>query len=434
MKSSDHRTALIWTRLLLLAPLLWLAQAASGAEATANWPRWRGPNDHGSTAQGSYPAKWDATNFLWKAPLPGKGCSTPAVWGQRIFLTAPADGRDAALAFDWTGKVLWQTPFGPEKAGKHKSGSGSNPSPATDGQGVFVYFKSGTLAALEFDGKVRWQTNLVTAFGPETLFWDQGTSPVLTDKAVVIARMHHGESWLAAFDKTSGKVLWKTARNYETPVEGDNAYSTPLLIRHEGQDALLTWGGQHLTVHRAGDGALLWSCGGFNPQDMEYWPVVASPVVVGDMVVVASGRADRGQPRLHGIRLGGTGDVTATHRVWDRKDVGTFVPTPAVYEGRVYLLRDRGELECLDPGTGQTVWQGVFPKSSAVYYASPVVAAGKLYAAREDGVVFVAQITGKFEMLAENKLGERVIASPVPVANRLLIRGEQHLFCISGSP
>jgi outer membrane protein assembly factor BamB len=163
---------------------------------------------------------------------------------------------------------------------------------------------------------------------------------------------------------------------------------------------------------------------------MEYWPTVASPVVAGDIVVVAAGRSDKGQPRLHGIKLGGKGDVTATHRVWKREDTGTFVPTPAEYKGRIYLLRDRGEIECLDPATGQTLWHDAFPKASANYYASPVIAVGKLYAAREDGVVFVAQVEGKFQLLAENKMGERVIASPVPVSNRILIRGEQHLFCV----
>jgi outer membrane protein assembly factor BamB len=111
--------------------------------------------------------------------------------------------------------------------------------------------------------------------------------------------------------------------------------------------------------------------------------------------------------------------------------VGTFVTTPAAYKGRIYLVRDRGEVACLDPATGQTLWSDAFPKASASYYSSPLIAGGKLYAAREDGVVFVARVEDKFELLAENKMGERVIASPVPASNRLLIRGEQHLFCVA---
>ena len=104
--------------------------------------------------RGPYPAKWDATNnMLWKAPLPGKGCSTPLVWNQQIFLTAPTNGQDAVLAFDWSGRPQWLTRIGPERPGKNRNGSGSNPSPATDGENICVYFKSGNLAVVDFDGK-----------------------------------------------------------------------------------------------------------------------------------------------------------------------------------------------------------------------------------------------------------------------------------------
>ena len=128
--------------------------------------------------------------------------------------------------------------------------------------------------------------------------------------------------------------------------------------------------------------------------------------------------------------MGGHGDVTTSNRIWERKDTGTFVTTPVQYQGRVYLVRDRGEVECIDPATGKTLWGGALPKSSSSYYASPVIADGKIYAAREDGIVFVARIAGAFEVLAENDMGERIIASPVPVQNRLLLRGEKHLFCV----
>src|SRR5215471_7958060 len=173
-----------------------------------NWPRWRGAEDNGSTRQGSYPVRWEATNTLWRAALPGKGCSTPIVWDQRIILTAPVNGLDGVLAFDWAGKILWQKTLGPEQQGKHRNGSGSNPSPATDGKALFVYFKSGMLASLDLDGKKSWETNLVAGFGPDTLYWDQGTSPVLTKDQVIIARMNEGESWLAAFDKSTGQMRW----------------------------------------------------------------------------------------------------------------------------------------------------------------------------------------------------------------------------------
>lgn len=404
--------------------------ADEGNEAAANWPRWRGPGDDGGTAHGSYVDRWDAnTNVLWKTPLPGKGCSTPIVWNERIYVTAPIEGRDALLAFDFDGKSLWQSQVGPERPGKHRNGSGSNPSPVTDGTAVFVHFKSGNLAAIELDGKVRWKHNLTERYGKDTLYWDYGSSPVLTERDVVVTMMHNGNSYLAAFDKKSGELRWKVDRNYQTPVEGDHSYATPIVYREGQREALLVWGAQHLTSHDARDGSLIWSCGDFNPKETKNWVAVASAVIVGDMAVVPYGRGSR----LHGIRLGGAGDVTASHRKWLREDTGTFVPSPCVYKGQVYLVRDRGEVECIDPATGKTAWTGAMPKGSAAYYSSPSAADGKLYAAREDGVVFVAQIEGGFKVLSENDMGERVIAAPVPVANRLLIRGEKHLFCI-GKP
>jgi outer membrane protein assembly factor BamB len=195
----------------------------------------------------------------------------------------------------------------------------------------------------------------------------------------------------------------------------------------------LIWGGQHVTAHDARDGKLLWSAGNFNPRGVSFWPAVASPVIAGEIVAVACGRADRGDFRFHGIKLGGSGDVTKTHRVWDRDDIGTFVPTPAEFQGHLYVLGDRGEIERLDPKTGKAAWRDSFPRSGGGnFYASPLVANGILYAIREDGTVFVARVDPRFERLAEIQMGERVIGSPVPVSNRLLIRGEKHLYCIAG--
>ncbi|MFC1596325.1 PQQ-binding-like beta-propeller repeat protein [Planctomycetota bacterium] len=422
------------TRFQTATFILLLTSGFAVAGDPSDWPQWRGPQNMGSTEVGTYPVQFEESTTRWKARLPGKGCSTPIVLNRNIFVTAPVDGNDALLSFDWSGNQRWSTTFGPETAGKHRNGSGCNASPVTDGGAVFVYFKSGTLAAVELDGTLRWKTDLVRRFGEDDRFWDHGTSPVLTDKYIVMARMHAGDSWLAAFDKTSGDLAWKVARNFSTPLEGDQCYTTPLVIQHDGKEALLVWGARHLTIHDAADGAVQWSCGNFNPDSNKLWPAIANPVIVGDMVVICYGRNDRRQPRLHGIRLGGNGDVTASNRVWSREDVGSFVPSPAAYRGRVYLVRDRGEVECIDPVTGETIWSGAFPQGRASFYASPVIAGGNLYAAREDGAVFVAAVeNNRFELLAENDMEERVIGSPVPALNRILIRGEHSLFCLASS-
>ena len=422
----------ILTCLTGIAALATFRLSATAATSDA-WPNWRGPNGSGSISTGNYPVKWDASSVAWKVALPGKGTSTPIVHAGRVYVTAPDNSEDAVLAFDFNGKELWRTKLGPATAPKHRSlASSCNASPVTDGKGVFVYFKSGHFAALELDGKVRWKTNIVERFGREELFWDQGSSPVVTDQHVVLARMHSGESWLAGFDKMTGELRWQQPRNYKVPNENDNGYATPVPFQHEGKPALLVWGADHLTAHHAADGKALWFAGGFNPDATGFWPGIATPVIAADTVVVPVGRDDRDQARLHGIRLGGKGDVTATHRSWVRDDLGVFVTSPAAYNRRVYLLRHRGVVVCLNPANGETIWSADLPKHRTPYYASPVIANGLLYAAREDGTVFVARVADKFELLSENAMGERIIASPVPTAGRLFLRGDNHLFCIAG--
>jgi outer membrane protein assembly factor BamB len=408
--------------------LLFIAPAfAQDAPPAKYWPRWRGRNDNGSAVAGHYAAVWNANDHIaWKTELPGKGCSTPIVYGEHIVLTCPADDQDAVIDLDWAGRERWRTVVGKDRPGKNRNGSGANPSAVTDGVRLFAYFKSGNLAGLDFAGKLLWSTNLQDRFGPDTLYWDIGTSPVLTERNVVVAVMHATESYLAAFDKVTGELAWRMLRNYKTPVEGDHSYATPIVVQRDGKELIIVWGAEHVTAHDADDGHVVWSCGGFNPQKKNNWVSVASAVIDGDMVIVPYGRGSR----LAGVKMGGGGDVTDTNRAWTREDTGSFVPTPAAHDGKVYLLRDRGEVVCLDAKTGETLWSDKFPKAGASYYASPVIADGKLYATREDGVISVAAVAGKFEVLSQNDMGERVIASPVPVADQLLIRGEKHLFCV----
>ena len=155
---------------------------------------------------------------------------------------------------------------------------------------------------------------------------------------------------------------------------------------------------------------------------------MGSQVVAGEVAVVPYGRGSH----LAGIKLGGKGGVSESHRLWTRTDSGCFVPTPAVADGRVYACATVARLHCIDPKTGKSHWEDAFPRASSSYYGSPTVAGGKLYAPREDGVILVADVTDGFKFLTENDMGERVIASPVPVKDRILIRGEKNLFCFGG--
>jgi outer membrane protein assembly factor BamB len=397
-----------------------------------DWPSWRGSNGNGSTSTGNYPTTWNVESLSWKFTLPGKGSSTPIIWEDRIYLTVPDEGQDAVLALDLQGKQMWLTRLGAQSPPKQRILSSScNGSPVTDGKGIFVYFRSGRLSALDLDGSVRWTVDLSAEFGPERLYWDSGTSPVLTDDCVILSRLHQGDSWVAGFDKATGALRWRQGRNYEVPSENDNGYTTPVFFKYQGRLAFLIWGADHLTAHSASDGSMLWTCGQFNAEGKSNWPTIASPVISGNLAIVPVGRDDRrGQGHLYAIRLDGTGDVTSTHHVWKREDVGVFVCSPAEYQGRIYLLRPRGNLVCLDPSTGNTIWAESLPRTNASFYASPVVANGVLYAAREDGVVFAVRVESKFEILSENPMHERIIASPAVADGRLLLRGDEHLFCV----
>ncbi|HEX3599685.1 MAG TPA: PQQ-binding-like beta-propeller repeat protein [Lacipirellulaceae bacterium] len=399
--------------------------------ATENWPQWRGPLGSGVAASGDYPVKFSASDGVaWKVELPGRGTSTPAVWDDRIFVTVPIDEQDGVLCFDMQGKELWRKQLGKERPGKNPHATGSNSSPATNGKSVVVYFKSGTLACFALDGKEKWSINLQDKYGKDTLWWDLGTSPVIADGRVIVAVIQADDSYLVAFDLDSGAVAWKTPRNYKCPVECDQSYSTPQLAKSDGHDVLVTWGADHLTAHAVDTGKLVWECGGFNPDSIGNWRTIASPSVANGIAVVPYGRG----AFLKAIRISGEGDITKSSDAWDKDELGADIPTAATRDGKLYLLTDKGRISCLALDSGRELWTANLPKDRNKFYASPVLAGDKLFCAREDGTVFVGEVSDTgFKLLATNPMGERMFATPVPIRGQLLLRGDDHLFMIGAS-
>jgi outer membrane protein assembly factor BamB len=402
----------------------------STVSAAENWPQWRGPEANGVAADGDYPVEFSSDrNVAWKVALPGVGCSTPIVWDDAIFVTCGIDGEDGVVCYGLDGSERWRRQLGPERPGKHRNGSGSNPSPVTDGKYVVAYFKSGTVAGLTTDGQELWRCNLQEMYGDDSLWWDVGSSPMLSGDRVIVAVMQAGNSYLVALDLATGEVLWKVPREYACPVESDQAYASPQVVKLDGRAVLVTLGSDHLTGHDVETGELLWECGGFNPDSQGMWRVIASAVIDGDVAFVPYGRGDR----LAGIRLGGSGDVTATNRLWEKegRGLGAEVPTPVVRDGRAYLLGDAGRVACFDVESGDELWSGKLPKSGKRYFSSPLLAGDKLYCPREDGMIFVGRVSDAgFDLLAENDMGEPTIAAPVPIRSGLLVRGREHLFRI----
>lgn len=399
------------------------------AALAGNWPGWRGPGSNGVAPGTGFPTKWSKTeNVLWKAELPGKGASTPVVWGERIVLTCGIEGKNGVLCLDLGGKELWRQTIGTEKQGKRAKASGCNPSAVTDGRNWYVYFKSGDLACLDFDGKIVWQHNLQESYGADTLWHELGTSPVLTSENVVVAVMHSGPSYLVAFDKAKGKLAWKQDRNLGAPEEAAQSYTTPVVIKDGQGEIIIVLGADHVTAHDAASGRELWRVGGLNPSGEKYFRSIASPVVADGIVIAPYARGST----LTAIRLGGKGDVTKTHVLWTKKNKGNDdVPTPATQGGKVYLCTDQGELSCLDVQSGDVLWSGQAEKNRNAFSASPVIADGKIYVTREDGKSFVFEQGKEFKVLAANDLeGETVVATPVPIDGRLLIRTAERLYCI----
>jgi len=415
----------------LLLGTLAIFGVLAGPLSAENWPAWRGEGGNG-VATGKQPPLALADKLLWKTELPGRACSTPIIWENKIYVTAPVGEEDALLAFDASGKELWRKTFGKLTPGRgQRVGSAANSSPITDGEVIVVYFKSGNVAALDMDGKPLWQINLQEKYGKDTLWWDQGTSPIFAGGNVVIAVMQTGgESYLVSLDRKTGKEVWKTSRKYETGEESGDAYTTPHVVKVDGKEAIIAWGADHLTAHNAADGKLIWECGGFNPERKGMQRVIASAVVSDDLAVVPFNRGGS----LAAIKLTGSGDVTKSNWIWRDDKHGSDAASPILHEGKVYVVKDggpeRGLITCMDAKSGKVLWNSTLPKAPQVFYSSPLIAGDRFYCVREDGMLFSGRITDAgLEDIQSHPLEEGVIASPVTANGRLYVRSDKYLFC-----
>jgi outer membrane protein assembly factor BamB len=386
-----------------------------------NSPAWRGPGNNAVIADEGYPVQWSDQNILWKVDMASHSGSTPVVWGDQIILTLAVDGQNVVQAYDWQGQLKWQAEVGAARDGKNRKATGTNPSPVTDGKHVYVYFKSGDLACLDLQGQSVWHVNLQRDHAPDELLWDLGTSPVLTDEHLVVAVMQEGPSYMIALDKMTGDVAWKVDRMVDAPGESNDAYTTPLVIEHNGKQLLVALGADHLTAHDAADGKELWKVGGFNPQSAGNYRSIASPVFADGVIVAPYARGNS----LTAVSLEG-------QVLWrnEGRDTSADVPTPVIADGKVYVCSDKGRVACTDLKTGEELWHVETGRQRNAFSASPVLVNDRLYMAREDGRVFVVSTTGDHRILATNEVDGLVIATPVFLRGKILIRTSDHLYCI----
>ncbi|MBL8178174.1 MAG: PQQ-binding-like beta-propeller repeat protein [Bryobacterales bacterium] len=479
--------AIVFHCLMLVLPLL----------PAADWPQFRGLNGVGVGDAASLPAEVaPAKNVAWKVELP-PGHSSPIVSKGRIFLTAveggarvdagrqkvvDEGGRLVTLALDvQTGKLLWkQAAPRPRLERYQPTNSPASPTPASDGENVYVFFGDYGLISYSHAGKERWKVPL----GPFNNVNGHGSSPIVFDDLVVLVCDQDTDSYMLALDRNTGRVRWKVPRPEVT-----RSYVTPAVYRPaSGPAQLIVPGAFQVIAYYAATGEKAWWVRGFS------WQPKSVPVVDGDRIYVHSWegggeaetptetpdfaatlrtydadknrRLEEGEfasdPRmqksfytldldgsgwlsenewdyyrakrssrntLHAIRGGGKGDVTTTHVDWSMMKFLPNCPSPLLYQGVLYLIKDGGILTAVDPATGKISKQGRLPGAVDTYYASPVAGDGKLYFVSQQGKVTVVQAGADWKVLSTSDFEEEMFATPAIAADALFVRTRSALFC-----
>lgn len=451
------------------------------ARGSESWPTWRGPDLAGVSEQGNPPAKWSETeNVKWKVKLTGDASnSSPIIWGNKIFFQTAVDtgikddtptpaptterptrppggegrrpenregarqgggtrggtqagrrGRGGSggsapttqykfnlVCLDrLTGKLLWEETACQVKPhqGHHRDHGFASFTPVTDGEFVWASFGSRGIYCYDLNGKSIWNKELPqlqTRFG-------EGGSPALAGNAVVVTADQQGDSFIFAFEKKTGALLWKKARD-----EGVT-YTTPLPITVNGKTQIVVNATNLIRSYDVLNGEVLWQCGGQTSN------VVPTPVVGFGMVYCASGY--RGSA-LQAIKLGETGDLTDSSAVvWQVKEATPYVPSTLLYDGRLYVCSVNKEIiSCYDAKTGKAHFMKQTLEDIKGIYASPAAAGGRIYFVGRNGVTYVLKPSDAFEVLAVNTLEDSIDCSPAFVGDEMFLKGKQHLYCIA---
>jgi outer membrane protein assembly factor BamB len=423
-------------RLIVLIACLFASSASADQAGVAcaarldSWPQWRGPLANGVAPRANPPVHWSETNNIrWKIPLPGKGHSSPIVFGDSVYVLSAVPVGDAqkpvyddapgvhdsvpvthhhqfvALSLSRRdGGVLWSKVLREEwpHEGGHQTGS----------------LGSRGLYCLELNGELKWQRDLgrmhtLHAHG-------EGSSPVLHGDTLIVCWDHEGDSFLYAFDKHTGKTLWKVARDEKT------SWSTPLIVELEGKPQVIVSATKRVRGYDLAAGTQLWECAGLTEN------VVSSPVYYDGLVI--AGNSYYSQAML-AIRLAGAhGDVTGTdHVVWKLNRLTPYVSSPLLYDDSLYVLRhNQNVLSRLDPMTGKLRGEPLRLEGiNDFIFSSPVGAASRIYVTGRDGTTVALRHDRENAPLAVNHLEDSFSASAAVVDREFYLRGERFLYCIA---
>jgi len=439
---------------IAMVTVLLAAIVESTAAQEGQWTRFRGPNAGVVADDPRLPEVWSETeNVVWMTDIPGLGWSSPVVWDDHIFVTtAISSGEErtprpglydpgadygatrSSASHRWrvydlnfsTGAVRWVRELGLAVPGieRHIKNSFASETPVTDGERLYVYLGTiGLVAALELDGKVAWTRELGVYNGRQR--FGTAASPALHDDRLYVVNDNTTQSFLVAFEASSGEEVWRVERD-----EVEN-WSSPFIWENELRTEIVTAGRRQIRSYDL-NGGLLWELSGMTVN------VVPTPFAQDGLVYISSGYPG-GMPRpVYAIRAGASGDISLRPGqngndfvVWYQPRLGTYNTSALVYDGAYYTLLDRGFLLSHDARTGREIYGRTRVKPGSGFTASPWAYNGRIFLLGEDGDTFVVRAGSEFELLRTNSLNEMALATPAVVRGSLILRTQSKLYRIS---
>jgi outer membrane protein assembly factor BamB len=428
----------------------------SAGSNKGSWPSFRGPEASGISEGQKLPDRWNAQsgeNILWRTPIPGLAHSSPIVWGNRVFVTSAVstdpkatfrpglygDGdasKDQSLhrwmiyAIDKrTGKIVWEREAhkGEPLEKRHIKSTYANSTPATDGRVVIAWFGSQGIHAYDVNGRFLWKVDLgridLGAYDIPTYEWGPASSPIIWNDLVIIQCDTQADSFILALDVKTGKTVWKTERE-ELP-----SWGSPTVATTAAGPALVTNASNFIRGYDPRTGKELWRIGRSSKI------TAPTPIYADGLFVVASGRGP--ERPIFAVRPDGRGDLTLPDGktsnesiVWSRTGRGSYMPTPLIYGGVLYVLANNGLFDAYSMKSGDEIYRQRLPLVGSGFSASPVAADGKIYLSNEDGEILVISAGDKFTHIATNSMGELLMATPALSEGVMYVRSSASLFAI----
>jgi outer membrane protein assembly factor BamB len=393
-----------------------LLVALTGFAHAGDWPGWRGPGGDGVSDEKAVPVQWSATdNIAWKTPIPGKGHSSPIVWGDRAFVTTcvEEDGRRLLLCLDRrNGHVLWTREVLRTKLEPlHHLNSRASSTPASEGQRVFVTFLDpegdgrAVVTCYDFAGNRLWQKTP----GPFSSKHGFCSSPVLYKDSVIVNCDHDGDGYVVCLAAADGAERWRIDRPNKT-----RSYCAPLIVDAGGRKQLVMSGSKCVASYDPDTGKQHWMIDGPTEQ------FVSSLVYLDNILFLTAGF-----PTYHYVGIRPDGHIAWHHEPPARE--GAYVPSPIAAGRWFFAVSDEGWCSCFDARTGERKW---LQRLGRHHSASPVLTEGRLYFTADNGDTYVVKASDRFEVICKNRLGEECYASPAIAQGQIFIRAAGHLYCI----